>query len=315
MAGPESSEALDAALDELYRSDPAEFVDRRRALAAGLRTAGDRPGAKAILAARRPTTAAWALNQLARTEPDLVDALLERSRELETAQMGAGPGGRDGVREITQAHREALGAATDAALAVLGDRATDAYRTQLQATLRAAGAEPEVGDLLRTGRLVKELTGPSGFSEGFTLTLVPDLEPTAEPNPRARPAKSARTTKIRTAPAPAAEAPLPELTRAAAEKADAAARARQEREAVAAAKEARRKAEAEAAWRAALEVVNTAEAEARGADRLVDRLEAELESARRDARVAADRVAVARREAAKLERAASAKPKPKIHRS
>ncbi len=312
MAGPESSEALDAALDELYGTDLSEFVDRRKGLGAALRMAGDKAGAKAIGAARRPTTAAWALNQLARTEPDLVRALLDRSRELEAAQMGAGPGGRESVREITQAHRDALRAATDAALAGLGDRATEAYRTQLEATLRAAGAEPEVGDLLRAGRFVKELTGPSGFPEGFTLTLVP--EPDSDPTGRgqgqrtapARPGvKSAATPKIQSARpvAPATDT-----------KHDTAARARQERADAAAAADERRRAEAESAWHTALEMVEAAATEAKDADRRVARLSSELEDAQRDARAAADRVSAAQREAGKLERAATGKPKPKIHR-
>jgi hypothetical protein len=317
MAGPEGSEALDAALDELYGVDPSEFVVRRKALAADLRTAGDKQGAKAILAARRPTTVAWALNQVARTEPDLVAELLERSRELEAAQMGAGPGGREGVREVTQAHRDALGAATAAALGILGDRATDAYRTQLQATLRAAGAEPELAEMLRDGRFVKELTGPSGFPEGFTLTLVPDLDPAEE---SAAPAdsgpKSARRPKIRSAhpTAPVAREESDRETSAAKAQSDAA-RARADREAAAAAKEERRRAEAAAAWQAALETADAAATEARDADRRVEELETELEGARREARGAAERAAAARREAGKLERAATGKPKPKIHRA
>src|SRR6476660_475911 len=56
----------DAALDELYGVEPSAFVATRKKLAADLRAAGDKDGARALLAARRPSTAAWALNQLAR---------------------------------------------------------------------------------------------------------------------------------------------------------------------------------------------------------------------------------------------------------
>ncbi|MEP6626244.1 MAG: hypothetical protein ABJC79_17485 [Acidimicrobiia bacterium] len=318
MAVTDESDALEAALDELYGADPSDFVDRRKALAAELRTAGDKRAAKALMGARRPTTAAGALNRLARTAPEIVRSLLERSQELEAAQMGAGPGGREGVREVTQAHRDALGVATEAALAVLGDRATDAYRTQLQATLRAAGAEPEVGDLLRSGRFVKELTGPSGFPEGFTLTVVPDLEPGGQIDAPGPPTKSAIGSKSRSErrASTVSERPKADATeRLAAQKADAVARARQEREVRVAAAAERKRAEAEMAWRAALEVVDTAAAEASEADRRVERLAADLDVARRDATSATELLTSARRAAGKLERSATGKPKPKIHRS
>ena len=88
MAASGHSDALEAALDELYGVDQSEFVAARKRLAADLRTAGDKDGAKILQAARRPTTAAWALNQLSRHEPALVESFLEAGRELQAAQIG-----------------------------------------------------------------------------------------------------------------------------------------------------------------------------------------------------------------------------------
>ena len=58
-----------AAVEELYGADPQAFTERRAELAAAARDAGDRAAAKAIAALRRPTRAAWVVNQLARTDP------------------------------------------------------------------------------------------------------------------------------------------------------------------------------------------------------------------------------------------------------
>ena len=57
---------LEDALDELYAADPNEFVAVRKRLSAAVRDTGDKAGAKVLQGARRPSTSAWALNQLAR---------------------------------------------------------------------------------------------------------------------------------------------------------------------------------------------------------------------------------------------------------
>src|SRR5205823_4373234 len=54
--------ALDAALDELYAAEPSDFVTTRKRLVAELRAAGAKESAKQLQGARRPGTAAWALN-------------------------------------------------------------------------------------------------------------------------------------------------------------------------------------------------------------------------------------------------------------
>ena len=83
-----TSEALEAALDELYGVDASEFVPARKRLASELRSAGDAAAAKTLLAARRPTTAAWSLNQLSRVRAHARRRALARSHDLEAAQMG-----------------------------------------------------------------------------------------------------------------------------------------------------------------------------------------------------------------------------------
>lgn len=177
---PESP--LAAALDELYGSDPGEFVAARKRLAADLRTAGEKDAAKELLAARRPSTAAWALNQVARRQPDVVEALLDRSSELQAAQTRAISGKPEALRDAMRAHRKALDDATVATLAFLGDRANDAFRSEIVSTLRAASVDDDTGRLLRTGRLTREAEF-QGFPDATGLTLVPQP---GESKPRTR---------------------------------------------------------------------------------------------------------------------------------
>ena len=57
---------LEDALDELYAADPSEFVATRTRLSGAVRDAGDKAAALVLQGARRPSTSAWALIQLAR---------------------------------------------------------------------------------------------------------------------------------------------------------------------------------------------------------------------------------------------------------
>jgi hypothetical protein len=72
--GTAGDDRVAAAADELYSADPAGFTDRRKALGDAARAAGDTAAAKRIAALRKPTRAAWVVNQLAVRGP-LVDSL------------------------------------------------------------------------------------------------------------------------------------------------------------------------------------------------------------------------------------------------
>src|SRR5437764_9645482 len=113
---------LEDALDELYGAEPSEFVPTRKRLSVSLRDTGDKAGAKVLQGARRPSTSAWALNQLARREPELVESLLDASSALYAAQT-RGSNQPEVLRDAIRAHRDAVEAATDAATAILGARA------------------------------------------------------------------------------------------------------------------------------------------------------------------------------------------------
>jgi hypothetical protein len=260
MPGP-----LDDALDELYGTDPADFVTTRKRLVAALRSGGDPAAAKELAAARRPSTSAWALNQLARREPDLVASLLEESAALLAAQTRALSGQPDALRDAIRAHRAALDAATAGAAAVLGARANDSFRNEIVATLRAASADADIARQLRTGRLTREVES-QGFPDASGLSLVPAPAPTAP-----KPSRGLRMAPRSAGPDRSAE------------------------------REAQRVANL-ALREAALGRVAEADAHAARAHARVDDLARELESARDELRDARDRSRRATAEAKRLER-------------
>ena len=244
---------VEDALDELYAADPSEFVATRKRLAATVREVGDKAGARIVQAARRPSTSAWALNQLARREPQLVEGLLDTSNALYAAQT-RGSNKPEVLRDAIRTHRDALDAATDAALAVLGERANDGFRGEIVSTLRAVSTSEEIERQLRTGRLVREASA-SGFPDAAGLTLVPDLR---DSKPREKP-KGPKRAPTR-----------PERSQTD----DAAAEAEREREA-------RRRADVEAKETARKDA-EIAAADADRAEALVVELEDQLKAARRE---------------------------------
>ena len=264
---------LEGALDELYAVDPADFMATRKQLVADLRAAGDAGAAKELGAARRPTNAAWALNQLARRHRDLVDQFLEQSRALREAQDQAVSGRPDELRSATRAQRDALAAVTQAANNVLGQGLTEAYRSQIAATLQAASVDDATADMLRQGRVTREVSGATGFpdSGGFSLASVTEI--TAAKGTRSR---------------------LPRTR----ESGDATARASGDSKA----SEQRARAEAELAsaeesHRDAEDAVTSAEESVAIANERVETLRDELERARQEARTATEAVNDARRAA------------------
>src|SRR3954454_3497082 len=82
----------DDRMDRLYDLPLSEFTSERNALAAELRASGDHEAAASVKALRKPSAAAWAVNQLVRAEPDLVEALLGAGGELRQAHRQAASG-------------------------------------------------------------------------------------------------------------------------------------------------------------------------------------------------------------------------------
>jgi hypothetical protein len=159
------------ATTELYGSDPEGFTERRAALAAQARAAGDRPAAKEIAGLRKPTRPAWMINQLVRADPGLAGRLVQLGDELRAA-AAALDGAR--IRELSQERRRLVDSLIRQALQHAGEEAPSAaLREDLTATFGAAVADPQVAQELAAGTLLRPVHR-ADFSPGLPgLTLVP----------------------------------------------------------------------------------------------------------------------------------------------
>jgi hypothetical protein len=165
--------ADDITADDLYGLDPSEFVAARDALAKRVRSDGARDEAARIAKLRRPPAAAWALNQVARAQPDLVIAALQAGRALRDATEAALAGDPSGLRAATGVERTAGDEVIAAAAVHLGG-AAPATQQRLAGTLRAAVVDDDVADALRRGVLTTDHEAPAfGFAAGLDVAAAP----------------------------------------------------------------------------------------------------------------------------------------------
>jgi hypothetical protein len=150
--------APDERIARLYGLPLEEFTPERNALAAELRGEGDTAGAAAVKALRKPTAAAWAVNQLARAEPDLIETLLGAGGELRQAHRQAASGrGAAQLRAAAEAERAAVELLMARAPAVLGRLLTPALADAIRNSLHAASSDDQAREQVRTGTLTTPL--------------------------------------------------------------------------------------------------------------------------------------------------------------
>lgn len=189
------AEGWERQVGDLYRLDPDDFVPARNELAKQVRNE-DRRAATAIRNRSKPTLAAWALNQVAHTRPELVAAVLASTDELSSAQQRALAGDRGPLKAAAETRRKAIASATDAAVAALegAGRAGEAHREALRNTLEAASLDTVARGLLEGGRLEHEMDPPAifaGFPPEPDPTVPGDREP-GDPEELQREARRAR---------------------------------------------------------------------------------------------------------------------------
>lgn len=169
----EEETALDARLDALYREHPSGFVAGRDRLARELRDAGDREQANRIKALRRPSVAAWLINGVALSSPDLLADFAAASVRLEEVQGRALEGQEDAVAEwraTAARERDASGAVVEAGRGLAleaGEKVSPKALESAGETLRAAASDPELRGRVMRGRLEREKSAPTlGIAAG-----------------------------------------------------------------------------------------------------------------------------------------------------
>jgi hypothetical protein len=121
---------------------------------------------------RKPSTAAFAVNQIARRHADELDAFLGAAAQLRHAQLKGGD-----VRGATQEERQAL----QRLLQLAGEYAGSTQIDRVRQTLQAAAVDEQAAERVRAGRLERELE-PGGFGSLVT-------GPAPAPREPARPAR------------------------------------------------------------------------------------------------------------------------------
>lgn len=168
---------VDDPVEELFALPPSEFTAARNALVKQLRADKRREEADALKALKRPSVPAWAVNQVARAEPDGIERLIAAGAAVGAAQRRALSGVRDsGLRDASAARRDQIDRLWQAAAEILRSAGTEPapHRAAIAATLEAASVDPEAAEAVRRGRLSADLPAPSGFGAVGGFTLVPD---------------------------------------------------------------------------------------------------------------------------------------------
>ena len=177
--------SLDDETDRLYELDLDRFTAERNALAKELRKEGRADDAEIVAGLKKPSVAAWVVNQLARRHRKDVDLLLDAGHRIRDAQRGVLTGKeRSALDEGRRRQQKALDALRDAAKE-LGAKGETLER--VARTLRAAGVTDEGRELLARGRFTTDLA-----LQGFDAVAELGVEPAPSKTKRAAPAKPKR---------------------------------------------------------------------------------------------------------------------------
>lgn len=161
-------------LDALYAGPLEDFTAARNALAKKLREEGESEAAAEVKKLRKPTRAAWIVNQLARRKRRDVGRLLATGEELRELQQRMSAGSVDPPKLRAAAGREQkqVGALLKAAESI-GTEHGSQILDRVGETLRAASGDPEVADAVRRGQLDRERRA-SGIGLSGALDTLPE---------------------------------------------------------------------------------------------------------------------------------------------
>ncbi len=170
-----SSVDLDEIADRLYSLPLAEFIAAREAEARAAKQAGRPDLARQVAALRKPTAAAWAVNQLSREHPAELAELLELGEELRAAWAAQDA---DALGELTGRRSK---------LSQRLMRLASSAGTEVEQTLDAATVDAGAAEEVRRGRLAK----PLSYS-GFAPAPIPASRPARKPSEEDRRAAEER---------------------------------------------------------------------------------------------------------------------------
>jgi len=140
---------------ELYTAAPDEFVARRDAHVRALRADGDRQLATEVGRWRKPLVAAWVVNLLAWQRREQIGKLIELGAELVAAQRSSDGEALRGLTARKQRLVHALAMQGQELAADAGHPVGTAASYEVEATLNAAVADPEIGRRVLAGRLLR----------------------------------------------------------------------------------------------------------------------------------------------------------------
>jgi hypothetical protein len=146
---PRRPEELTTATAELYRLPREEFTAARNELAKRLRSDGRPADSETVKALRKPTAAAWIVNQLSRRARGDLKKLLSAGDRMRTARTVTK------LRTASAAEREAIARLAARVDEVAGPQPA-ATIERVRETLHAAAGDPSVGALVSAGCLDKE---------------------------------------------------------------------------------------------------------------------------------------------------------------
>ena len=172
---------LDGAVGELYGLPPEDFLAARRDLAAQAKADKETGLAKAIESIRKPTAAAWAINQLVRARPADIDRLVELAAGLHDAQEKMDGAAMKSLGRERSTLIDDLVRATAEVVRDAGGSLSMPVANQVRETFVAALATTAAAEAVGSGQLTRALSY-AGFGD------VDLSEATAAPAPARRPA-------------------------------------------------------------------------------------------------------------------------------
>jgi len=149
-------------VDDLYGLPLDRFTPERNALAKELRQGGRRDEATEVAALRKPSVAAWAVNQLVRTQKQAIGELFAAGDDLRDAQDAVLSGRGDGtsLRAAVERERLSVETLTGAARGLLtseGHELSPTIVERVTETLHAAALDGDARRQVTDGRLEREL--------------------------------------------------------------------------------------------------------------------------------------------------------------